>query len=138
MCGICGIYQPDGRIVERSTLKAMADTIRHRGPDDEGTHVEPEELDMLLEKLRYLSSGAEFVVLAGSLPRGVDPGFYSELIRELSRRQVPTVLDSEAEPLRVVVCCVAAGFAVCAAVCTVRPQANAIRTMKCITRPTPK
>jgi 1-phosphofructokinase/tagatose 6-phosphate kinase len=65
-----------------------------------GPHVEPEELDMLLEKLRYLSSGAEFVVLAGSLPRGVDAGFYGELIRELSRRQVPTVLDSEAEPLR--------------------------------------
>jgi 1-phosphofructokinase/tagatose 6-phosphate kinase len=65
-----------------------------------GPHVEPEELDMLLEKLRYLSSGAEFVVLAGSLPRGVDPAFYGELIRELSRRQVPTVLDSEAEPLR--------------------------------------
>ena len=65
-----------------------------------GPHVEPEELDMLLEKLRYLSSGAEFVVLAGSLPRGVDAGFYAELIRELSRRQVPTVLDSEAEPLR--------------------------------------
>ena len=55
---------------------------------------------MLLDKLRYLSSGADFVVLAGSLPRGVDPGFYGELIRELSRRQVPTVLDSEGEPLR--------------------------------------
>jgi 1-phosphofructokinase family hexose kinase len=65
-----------------------------------GPHVEPAELEMMLEKLRYLSSGAEFVVLAGSLPRGVDPGFYAELIRELSKRQVPTVLDSEAEPLR--------------------------------------
>jgi 1-phosphofructokinase family hexose kinase len=66
-----------------------------------GPHVEPAELEMLLEKLRYLSSGAEFVVLAGSLPRGVDPGFYSELIRELGKRQVLTVLDSEAEPLRI-------------------------------------
>jgi tagatose 6-phosphate kinase len=65
-----------------------------------GPHVEPAELEMLLEKLHYLSSGAEFVVLAGSLPRGVEPGFYSELIRLLGKRQVPTVLDSEAEPLR--------------------------------------
>jgi fructose-1-phosphate kinase PfkB-like protein len=40
------------------------------------------------------------VVVAGSLPRGVDQGFYGELVRELSRRQVPTVLDTEAEPLR--------------------------------------
>jgi 1-phosphofructokinase family hexose kinase len=66
-----------------------------------GPHVEPEELDMLVDKLRYLSSGSEFVVLAGSLPRGVDPGFYAELVRELGRRQVPTVLDSEGEPLRI-------------------------------------
>jgi 1-phosphofructokinase family hexose kinase len=65
-----------------------------------GPHVEVEELEMLLEKVRYLSRGANFVVLAGSLPRGVDPGFYGEVIRELNRRQVLTVLDSEGEPLR--------------------------------------
>jgi 1-phosphofructokinase family hexose kinase len=65
-----------------------------------GPHVSPEELDMLLDKLRYLSSGAHFVVLAGSLPRGVDAAFYGEVIRELNRRQVTTVLDSEGEPLR--------------------------------------
>ena len=55
---------------------------------------------MLLEKVHYLSSGADFVVLAGSLPRGVDPAFYGEVIRELNRRQVSTVLDAEGEPLR--------------------------------------
>jgi 1-phosphofructokinase family hexose kinase len=65
-----------------------------------GPLVEAEELDMLLEKLHYLSRGADFVVLSGSLPRGVDGGFYAELIRELNRRQVLTVLDSEGEPLR--------------------------------------
>jgi 1-phosphofructokinase family hexose kinase len=65
-----------------------------------GPHVEPDELEHLREKLRYLSSGADFVVLAGSLPRGVDADFYGDLIRELNRRQVPTVLDAEGEPLR--------------------------------------
>src|SRR5581483_445013 len=65
-----------------------------------GPHVEPDELQMLIDKLRYLSSGADFVVLAGSLPRGVDPGFYAELIRDLNRHGVPSVLDSEGEPLR--------------------------------------
>jgi len=65
-----------------------------------GPHVEPDELQMLIDKLHYLSNGAEFVVVAGSLPRGVDQGFYAELIRELSRQHVPTVLDTEAEPLR--------------------------------------
>jgi len=65
-----------------------------------GPLVEPEELEMLFEKLRYLSRDADYVVIAGSLPRGVEPDFYAELIRELNRRQVPTVLDSEGEPLR--------------------------------------
>jgi 1-phosphofructokinase family hexose kinase len=64
-----------------------------------GPYVEPEEIDFLLEKLRYLSRGAEFVVFAGSLPRGVDDGFYAEAIRELNRLQVRTVLDSEGPSL---------------------------------------
>jgi asparagine synthase (glutamine-hydrolysing) len=37
MCGICGIFETDQtNIVQRATLKSMADTISHRGPDDEG------------------------------------------------------------------------------------------------------
>ena len=55
---------------------------------------------MLLEKLSYLSQGADAVVFAGSLPRDVDDGFYGEAIRELNRRHVQTVLDSEGQPLR--------------------------------------
>ena len=65
-----------------------------------GPHVEPEELEMLGDKLRYLSSGAKAVVFAGSLPRGVEDDFYADLIRDLNRRGVETVLDSEGEPLR--------------------------------------
>ena len=65
-----------------------------------GPHVEPEELDTLREKLRYLSRGAEFVVFSGTLPRGVAPDFYADAIRDLHRRGVQTVLDTEGEPLR--------------------------------------
>ena len=65
-----------------------------------GPHVEPEELEMLREKLRYLSRGAEAVVFAGSLPRGVDQSFYADAIRELNRIGVRTVLDTDGEPLR--------------------------------------
>jgi asparagine synthase (glutamine-hydrolysing) len=37
MCGICGIFETRGEpFVQRATLKAMADTLHHRGPDDEG------------------------------------------------------------------------------------------------------
>jgi len=65
-----------------------------------GPLVHPEELEILREKIDYLARGAEMVVFAGSLPRGVDESFYAEMIRELSRRGVPTVLDTEGEPLR--------------------------------------
>jgi 1-phosphofructokinase family hexose kinase len=65
-----------------------------------GPQVGEDELDVLREKVEYLAQGAEFVVLAGSLPRGVDPGFYAEFVRELGRRQLLSVLDTEGEPLR--------------------------------------
>jgi 1-phosphofructokinase/tagatose 6-phosphate kinase len=65
-----------------------------------GPSVRPEELEMLLEKLRYLTQDAAFVVFAGSLPRDVPMDFYGEATRELARRHVATVLDSEGEPLR--------------------------------------
>ena len=65
-----------------------------------GPHVDRGELELLLEKLHYLCRGAEAVVFAGTLPRGVDEGFYAEAIRDLARRGVRTVLDAEGEPLR--------------------------------------
>ena len=65
-----------------------------------GPAVRPEELEMLFEKLKYLARGADAVVFAGSLPRDVDDGFYAEAIRELNRRGLQTVLDSEGQPLR--------------------------------------
>jgi 1-phosphofructokinase family hexose kinase len=65
-----------------------------------GPHVEPEELTMLLEKISYLARGADMVVFAGTLPRGVEDAFYAEAVRDLNRRNVPAVLDSEGPPLR--------------------------------------
>ena len=58
---------------------------------------------MLREKIDYLSRSAQMVVFAGSLPRGVDEGFYAEMIRELHRKGVPTAIDAEGEPLRLAI-----------------------------------
>jgi tagatose 6-phosphate kinase len=65
-----------------------------------GPAVRPDELEMLLDKLRYLSRVATYVVFSGSLPRDVDDDFYAETIRELNRRGVACVVDCEGEPLR--------------------------------------
>lgn len=41
MCGICGkIYFDSSRRVEESEIRSMTDSIRHRGPDDEGYYVQ--------------------------------------------------------------------------------------------------
>jgi 1-phosphofructokinase family hexose kinase len=64
-----------------------------------GPAVRAEELELLIEKLRYLTQGAELVVFAGSLPRDVGDDFYAEASRDLQKRH-DVVLDTEGEPLR--------------------------------------
>jgi 1-phosphofructokinase family hexose kinase len=64
-----------------------------------GPEVGDEELEILREKIAYLAQRAEFVVLAGSLPRGVDMGIYGDLVRDLNRAQLLAVVDAEGEPL---------------------------------------
>jgi asparagine synthase (glutamine-hydrolysing) len=40
-CGICGIFEYSGEErASRPLVEAMANSIRHRGPDDDGYHVE--------------------------------------------------------------------------------------------------
>jgi tagatose 6-phosphate kinase len=65
-----------------------------------GPEVSEDELDVLRDKLAYLAQGADYIVFAGSLPRGVDPAIYGELVRDANRRGLMTVLDSEGEALR--------------------------------------
>ena len=43
MCGICGkLNFEKGASVKPALIRAMMDTIRHRGPDDEGLHIASE------------------------------------------------------------------------------------------------
>jgi 1-phosphofructokinase/tagatose 6-phosphate kinase len=91
------------RIAEESrTSTAVVDptATSYTEINEWGPQVEAEELDFLLEKLHYLTRSVDTVVFAGSLPRGVGEDFYAEAIRDLNRRKVTTVLDSEGEPLR--------------------------------------
>jgi 1-phosphofructokinase family hexose kinase len=91
------------RIKEESrTSTAVVDptTNTYTEINEWGPAVRPDELQTFREKLAYLSQGAELVVLAGSLPRDVDDGFYAELIHDLARRHIAVALDTEGEPLR--------------------------------------
>jgi 1-phosphofructokinase/tagatose 6-phosphate kinase len=68
--------------------------INERGPA-----VTEQEIELFRNKLLYLARGAEMVVFAGSLPRGLDTDFYAGLIRELRKQGVTTMIDSDGEPM---------------------------------------
>lgn len=68
--------------------------INERGPA-----VSPEEVERFVERLGYLAAGARFCVLAGTLPPGAGEDLYARLVRDLRAAGVPTILDSEGEPM---------------------------------------
>src|SRR5947209_4540963 len=46
MCGIVGIYRRAGGSVETDELARLRDTMRHRGPDDEGLWIRQPRTDV--------------------------------------------------------------------------------------------
>ncbi len=69
--------------------------INERGPQ-----VGAGDLRRFAERLRYLASGADFCVIAGSLPPGAEAGVYAELTSSLREAGVPVLLDTAGEPMR--------------------------------------
>jgi 1-phosphofructokinase family hexose kinase len=98
-----GVLNDFTRIAEESrTNLAVIDPtsgeqteINERGPE-----VSAEEVDRFMDKLLYLAQGAEFCVIAGSVPPGIDPDIYGRLATELQRLEVPMLLDADGEPMR--------------------------------------
>ena len=69
--------------------------INERGPAVSG-----KEVELFRDKLLYLARGADVVVFAGSLPRGVEADLYAQLIKEVRKAGVQTVVDADGEPMR--------------------------------------
>ena len=68
--------------------------------NEQGPSVAADELEQFRDKLLYLARGAAIVVFAGSLPRGVEPELYAQLLREVRKLDVMTVVDTDGDPLR--------------------------------------
>jgi 1-phosphofructokinase family hexose kinase len=98
-----GIANDFIRIAEESRMStAVVDPtdgitteINERGPA-----LSTAERERAVERILYLAQGARICVLCGSLPRGVPVELYAELVEELRKLGVTTVLDTEGEPLR--------------------------------------
>ncbi|HEX2986711.1 MAG TPA: 1-phosphofructokinase family hexose kinase [Chloroflexota bacterium] len=65
-----------------------------------GPQIQKHELELLFEKLDYLSRAASIVVLAGSIPRKVDTNIYAQLIGKVKRPDLTIIVDTYGEPLR--------------------------------------
>jgi 1-phosphofructokinase family hexose kinase len=98
-----GILNDFVRIREESrTNTAVLDptTGEQTEINERGPAIAPRELELFLDKLTYLSRGAELIVFAGSLPRGVETDAYATFVRELRKLGVTTIVDCDGEPLR--------------------------------------
>ena len=67
---------------------------------NESLVVTQKDVDLLWEKYLTTLSFASCIILGGSLPTGVQVGFYTTMIREARRRDIPVVFDASGAALR--------------------------------------
>ncbi len=87
---------------ESRTTTVVVDPTTRRNTEviEYGPAVSVAEIEALIEKIEYLSKGARFLVLAGSLPRKVREDFYAIVTERVRRHRCYVVLDAAGEPLR--------------------------------------
>lgn len=84
---ICNIYiEPDA---QRATV------INEKGP-----HVTETEREELLQTLISDVEDGDFVVTSGSVPEGIPDTFYGQIIEELSKKNVYTIVDATGSLLK--------------------------------------
>ena len=68
--------------------------------NEHGPEIRPEEFERIFDKLDYLAKAADVVVLAGSLPRGLEDDSYARMIQHLRRHHVKIVFYTYGDPLK--------------------------------------
>jgi len=84
----------------RSNIKLAEGEGRITDINGPGPEVSAREQDALLERLERIAGEHELVVVAGSLPRGVEPGWLRELLLSLKQRGLKVAFDSSGAALR--------------------------------------
>lgn len=84
----------------RSNIKLAEGGGRITDINGPGPQVEAREQDALLDRLDRIAGDHELVVVAGSLPRGVDPQWLRELLLRLTRGGLKVAFDSSGAALR--------------------------------------
>ncbi|MDH4423590.1 tagatose-6-phosphate kinase [Bacillus cereus] len=78
--------------------------ILHEGKQTEiletGPSVSAEEGNAFLETYRELLSEVSIVTISGSLPKGLESGFYRQMVEMGREKGIPVIVDTSGEPLR--------------------------------------
>jgi tagatose 6-phosphate kinase len=78
--------------------------ILHDGKQTEilesGPSLSTEEGAAFLEKYRELLSEVSLVTISGSLPKGLESGFYRQMVEIGREKEIPVIVDTSGEPLR--------------------------------------
>lgn len=67
---------------------------------ERGPKVEERELELLKCKLKYWADRSMIVVLSGSVPPGIAPDIYKEMVSFIQSKGIKVFLDTHGEPLR--------------------------------------
>jgi 6-phosphofructokinase 2 len=65
-----------------------------------GPKITPAEIGLFFQKIRSLPRHAEFVVVSGSVPPGVNPHIYAQIITTLNEKGIKVALDADGDLLR--------------------------------------
>ena len=84
----------------RSNLKLVEADGRVTDINGQGPQVNAAAQMRLLARLETLVEGHEVAVVAGSLPPGIDPGWFRQLLLQLHAHGLKVVLDTSGEALR--------------------------------------
>jgi 6-phosphofructokinase 2 len=70
-------------------------TRRQTRIDAPGPSISRDELGKLIAKITHIKPKPDFMVFAGSVPPGIPPDIYQQLIERAKKRGIKTVLDSD-------------------------------------------
>lgn len=77
-----------------SDRQGLSVKLNERGPQ-----IAPAEQDRVIRAVEKLLPNAQWLMLCGSLPPGVDDHFYTKLIKLAAKSKVETLLDTDADSL---------------------------------------
>ncbi|HDS1819483.1 TPA: 1-phosphofructokinase [Pseudomonas putida] len=84
----------------RSNIKLVEADGRVTDINGEGPEVDEAARSALLRRLEQIAPGHDAVVVAGSLPRGISPEWFRQLLEQLKAQGLKVALDSSGEALR--------------------------------------